>query len=69
MLPPLLTAAKDVYGFHLPPSQPNYITQKSITAPTPSIADPPERFAEDTVHPERRSRLRLGLHPRKSAAS
>ena len=45
MLPPLLTSAKDVFGFHLPPSQPNFITQKCITAPISSITDPPESFA------------------------
>jgi adenylylsulfate kinase-like enzyme/phosphohistidine swiveling domain-containing protein len=45
ILPPLIKAPEDVYGFHLPPTQPNFITQKSITASTASISDPPKSFA------------------------
>lgn len=45
VLPPLLTSPQDVFGFHLPPAQPNFITQKCVTAPISSIADPPESFA------------------------
>jgi glutamine kinase len=44
-LPPLITSSDEVFGFHLPPTQPNYITQKSITAAIASITDPPESFA------------------------
>lgn len=45
ILPPLITAADEVYGFHLPPTLPNFITQKCVTASTVSISDPPESFA------------------------
>ena len=45
ILPPLITTAEDAYGFHLPPTQPNFITQKSVTALTASISDPPMSFA------------------------
>jgi glutamine kinase len=45
ILPPLITASHEVYGFHLPPAQPNYITQKSAAAATASITDSPETFA------------------------
>jgi glutamine kinase len=45
VLPPLIASPDDVFAFHLPPSQPNYITRKSLTAPVASIDDPPERFA------------------------
>ena len=45
ILPPLITAPEEVYGFHLPPTQPNYITQKSITTSIAHISDPPESFA------------------------
>ena len=45
VLPPVIASSSDVFAFHLPPSQPNFITQKSITAQTASLADPPESFA------------------------
>jgi glutamine kinase len=45
VLPPLLTASQDVFGFHMPPTQPNFITQNCVTAPTSSIADPPDTLA------------------------
>jgi adenylylsulfate kinase-like enzyme/phosphohistidine swiveling domain-containing protein len=45
ILPPLLTAPEDVFGFHLPQSQPNFITQKAVTSPRSWIKDPPESFA------------------------
>jgi len=34
-----------VFAFHLPPSQPNFITRKSVTASVASVGDPPESFA------------------------
>ena len=49
ILPPLITAPEEVYGFHLPPSQPNYITQKCVTAPIAHISDPPESFANKVL--------------------
>jgi glutamine kinase len=45
MLPPLITAPEDVYSFHLPPIQPNYITHNSVTASIAHITDPPESLA------------------------
>lgn len=45
VLPPLIAAPNDVFAFHLPPSQPNFITRKSVTAQVASLDDPPESFA------------------------
>jgi phosphohistidine swiveling domain-containing protein len=45
VLPPIIASPDDVFAFHLPPSQPNFITQKSVTAEVASLADPPESFA------------------------
>ena len=45
VLPPVIAAPNEVFAFHLPPSQPNFITRKSITAPVALITDPPESFA------------------------
>lgn len=45
VLPPIIAAPDDVFAFHLPPSQPNFITRKSVTAPVALITDPPEQFA------------------------
>jgi glutamine kinase len=44
-LPPIIASPDEVFAFHLPPSQPNYITRKSVTAPVASVSDPPESFA------------------------
>jgi phosphohistidine swiveling domain-containing protein len=45
VLPPNITSPDEVFAFYLPPSQPNFITRKSVTAPVASIGDPPESFA------------------------
>ena len=45
VLPPIIASPEEVFAFHLPPSQPNFITQKEVTAPVASISDPPESFA------------------------
>jgi phosphohistidine swiveling domain-containing protein len=45
VLPPVIASPTDVFAFHLPPSQPNFITHKSVTAPVASVGDPPELFA------------------------
>jgi phosphohistidine swiveling domain-containing protein len=45
ILPPLITAPEQIFGFHLPATQPNYITQKCVTASIAHISDPPEGFA------------------------
>jgi glutamine kinase len=45
ILPPLISAPEDVYSFHLPSTQPNYITQNSVTATIAHISDSPENLA------------------------
>jgi len=45
VLPPLIASPNDVFAFHLPPSQPNFITRKSVTARVASLDDSPESFA------------------------
>jgi adenylylsulfate kinase-like enzyme len=45
VLPPIITSPDEVFGFHIPPSQPNFITGKRVTAPIASVSDPPESFA------------------------
>jgi adenylylsulfate kinase-like enzyme/phosphohistidine swiveling domain-containing protein len=45
VLPPIITSPDEVFAFHLPPSQPNFITRKSVTAAVASVSDPPESFA------------------------
>jgi glutamine kinase len=45
VLPPIISSPDEVFAFHLPPSQPNFITRKNVTAPTASVSDPPESFA------------------------
>ena len=44
-LPPLISAPEDVYSFHLPSTQPNFITQNSVTASIAHISDSPENLA------------------------
>jgi glutamine kinase len=45
VLPPLIASPEDVFAFHLPQTQPNFITRKSVTAAVANITDPPESFA------------------------
>jgi glutamine kinase len=45
VLPPIIASPEDVFAFHLPPSQPNFITRKSVIAPVASIEDPPDSFS------------------------
>jgi adenylylsulfate kinase-like enzyme/phosphohistidine swiveling domain-containing protein len=45
VLAPIITSPDEVFAFHLPPSHPNFITRKSVTAPVASVGDPPESFA------------------------
>lgn len=45
LLPPVISSPNEVYAFHLPPTRPNFITQKSVTAPVALLSDEPERFA------------------------
>jgi len=45
VLPPVIASPEEVFAFHLPPSQPNFITRKSVTARAASLGDPPENFA------------------------
>lgn len=46
VLPPVIASPDEVIAFHLPPSRPNFITQKNVTAPVALVSDPPESFAE-----------------------
>ncbi|HEY6433198.1 MAG TPA: PEP-utilizing enzyme, partial [Acetobacteraceae bacterium] len=48
VLPPVITEPEDVFAFHLPQTQPNFITQQSVTAPVSGIEDPPDRL-EGTI--------------------
>ena len=43
-LPPLIASGEDVAAFHLPPTQPNFITQRSAAAPVSHIDQPPEKL-------------------------
>ncbi len=45
VLPPIIASPDEVFAFHLPPSQPNFITRRSVTAQLASINDPPASFA------------------------
>ena len=45
VLPPVIASPEEVFAFHLPPSQPNFITQKEVTARVASVKDSPETFA------------------------
>jgi glutamine kinase len=45
ILPPVIASPKEVFAFHLPPNQPNFITQREVTAAVASVSDPPETFA------------------------
>ena len=45
VLPPVIASPDDVFAFHLPASQPNFITQKSVTAQVALVGDPPGTFA------------------------
>ena len=40
LLPPLLTSADDVWSFHMPPSEPNYITHKQAIGPVRNTGKP-----------------------------
>jgi adenylylsulfate kinase-like enzyme/phosphohistidine swiveling domain-containing protein len=45
VLPPVIVSPGEAIAFYLPPSRPNFITHKSVTAPVASVDEPPERFA------------------------
>jgi glutamine kinase len=45
VLPPIISSPDEVIAFHLSPSQPNFVTRKSLTAAVASVDDPPESFA------------------------
>jgi phosphohistidine swiveling domain-containing protein len=45
VLPPVIASPEEVFAFHVPPSQPNFVTRRSITAPTAQVSEPPETFA------------------------
>jgi phosphohistidine swiveling domain-containing protein len=41
----VIASPEEVFAFHVPPSQPNFVTRRSITAPTAQLSEPPETFA------------------------
>jgi phosphohistidine swiveling domain-containing protein len=45
VLPPVIAHPDDVFAFHLPPSQPNFVTRNSVTALVAQVHEPPELFA------------------------
>jgi len=45
VLPPVIVSPGEAIAFQLPPSRPNFITHKSVTAPVASVDEPPESFA------------------------
>jgi phosphohistidine swiveling domain-containing protein len=45
VLPPIIASPQEVIAFHLPPSQPNFVTRKTVTAQIAVVNDPPETFA------------------------
>jgi len=45
VLPPVIVSPDEAFAFQLPTSRPNFITQKSVTAPVASVDEPPESFA------------------------
>lgn len=49
VLPPLIASPEDVFAFHLPSTQPNFVTEKCVTAATTSITDPREKLAGSIV--------------------
>ncbi len=44
ILPPLITSPNDVYQFHLPASDPNFITLGRVVAPVRSLDDPRDKL-------------------------
>ena len=49
VLPPIITSRDDVFAFHFPSAQPNFITEKSITAAIAFISDSPEKLEGSIV--------------------
>jgi len=45
VLPPVIVSPDEAFAFHLPPSRPNFVTHKSVTAAVASVDEPPESFA------------------------
>jgi len=45
VLPPIIASPEEVFAFHLPTSQPNFVTRKNVTAQIASVSDPPDTFA------------------------
>jgi glutamine kinase len=45
VLPPLVTQPEDVWAFHLPAAQPNYVTQKTVTGSVVTAESPVESLA------------------------
>jgi glutamine kinase len=49
VMPPMIATGDDVAAFHLPATQPNFITLRSVTAPVSTIDDPPEKLDETVL--------------------
>jgi adenylylsulfate kinase-like enzyme len=45
VLPPIIVSPSEVFAFHLPDTHPNFITQKTVTAPIASVGHSPGTFA------------------------
>ncbi|NBD25521.1 PEP/pyruvate-binding domain-containing protein [Paenibacillus glycinis] len=39
VLPPLIGESRDLFAFHLPPCEPNFVTQKKVTAPVTILGE------------------------------
>lgn len=48
VLPPLITSPDQVWSFHLPPSAPNFVTQKRVSAPI-ALADSGREGLQDRI--------------------
>lgn len=40
VLPPLITSPADVWSFHMPATEPNFVTQKAVSGPIRSVDEP-----------------------------
>lgn len=45
VLPPVVTSPEEVTAFHLPPFDPNYVTQEVVTAPVRTVRSDPSELA------------------------
>jgi hypothetical protein len=69
VLPPVIAAPDEVFAFHLPPSQPNFITRKSVTARLPRSATRRRASRAASCSCRARTRVSTGSSRAASAAS